>query len=129
MIEIRLIDADCRGDINIPNEPFRLSGRMLPEYRNGKWSYGVERFPDGEAPEMCFPDENYDYDAMKERSVFVGAYDGEKCVGLAILQHEWFRYMYLYDLKVNGAYRRQGVGRALIDKAMEISAEHGYIGL
>lgn len=48
--------------------------------------------------EMCFSDENYDYDSMTD-STFLGAYDGDKWVGLAILQPGFFKYMYLYDLK------------------------------
>lgn len=45
---------------------------------------------------------------MKD-SVFLGAYDGEKCVGLAILQPGFFKYMYLYDLKVSKQYRGQHI--------------------
>ena len=103
MIEIRRIDAQHKSDINIPNEPFYLT-------------------------EMTFPDENYDYENMRD-SVFLGAYDGEKCVGLAILQPGFFKYMYLYDLKVNQEYRCQHVGRALIAKAKDIAAQSGYAGL
>ena len=48
---------------------------------------------------MCFPEESYDYDAMCKNSIFIGAYDGDICIGLAIMQHAFFEYM--YDLKVN----------------------------
>lgn len=65
---------------------------------------------------MCFPDENYDYDELSGNSIFVGAYDGEKCVGVAIYQHSWNKYLYLYDLKVNVAYRGQKIGSRLIVK-------------
>ena len=85
MIEIRRIDAQHKSDINIPNEPFYLFGRMIPSFHNGQWTYELERYPDEDVTEMTFPDENYDYENMRD-SVFLGAYDGEKCVGLAILQ-------------------------------------------
>ena len=77
---------------------------------------------------MCFPDENYDYDEMKD-SVFLGAYEDEKCVGLAVLQPGFFRYLYLYDLKVCRAYRGQKIGALLMDKAREIALQQGYRGL
>ena len=77
---------------------------------------------------MCFPDENYDYDEMKD-SVFLGAYEDEKCVGLAVLQPGFFRYLYLYDLKVCRAYRGQKIGALLMDKAQEIALRQGYRGL
>lgn len=128
MIEIREIDARHKADINIPNEPFRMFGRIVPAYDGKAWTCSLRRFAPEDVTEMCFPDENYDYDAM-EGSVFLGAYDGGKCVGLAILQPGFFRYMYLYDLKVSKAYRGQGVGQALIQKAKETAARNGYRGL
>lgn len=128
-IKIRVIEADRKDDINIPNEPFKLYGLMLPSYNNGKWDHTVINFPRENHTEMCFPDENYDYGKMAGEYVFVGAYDGEQCVGLAILKQEFFRYMYLYDLKVNSAYRGMGVGAMLIARSKEIALEQGYRGL
>ena len=78
---------------------------------------------------MCFPDENYDYDKMTNNSIFVGAYEGEKCIGLAILQQAWFKYMYLYDLKVSKQYRGKNIGKKLIEKLKEIALEQGYNGI
>lgn len=127
--DIRIIDEKHMSDINIPNEPFLLFGRMIPSYINEQWSYSVVRFEKSDCREMCFPDENYDYKAMCGKSTFLGAYDGETCVALAILQDAWMKYMYLYDLKVSKAYRRQGVATALIEKAKEICTEKGYRGL
>ena len=126
MIGIRRIDAAHRGDINLPNQPFPLIGRLLPSYTGGRWDYAVERFDGGE---MRFPDEGYDYDAMAKDNVFIGAYDGGQCVGLAILQQGFFRYMYLSDLKVNADRRQSGVGAKLIEKARETAASLGYRGL
>ena len=126
-IQIKLIDKAHQADINIPNEPFLIFGRMLPSYIDGKWSYTTEKF--NSVTEMCFPDESYDYDKLSENHIFVGAYDGDECVGLAILRHDWFKYMYLYDLKVNRNYRRHNIGEMLIEKSKEIAVKHGYNGL
>lgn len=68
-------------------------------------SHTVINFPPENNTEMCFPDENYDYDKLSENSIFVGAYDGNTCIGLAVLQHAMMKYIYLYDLKVNREYR------------------------
>ncbi|MCI9215044.1 MAG: GNAT family N-acetyltransferase, partial [Oscillospiraceae bacterium] len=91
-----MINEARKADINLPNEPFGLFGRMEPSYADGRWGYKEILFDEENISEMCFPDEDYDYEAMKENSVFLGAYDGEKCVGLAILQEAFFKYMYLY---------------------------------
>mgnify|MGYP002519808544 FL=1 len=128
MIEIREIDALHKADIRLPNEPFQLFGRIVPTYDGTKWAYELIRFAPEDVAQMCFPDENYDYDSMPD-SVFLGAYDEDRCVGLAILQPGFFKYMYLYDLKVRRPYRGQHIGTMLIQKAKETAAQNGYRGL
>lgn len=127
MIEIKIIDREHKADINIPNQPFSLFGRMIPSYTNEMWGYTIEKFSDETT--MCFPDENYDYNAMSENSTFIGAYADHVCIGLAILQSGFFKYMYLYDLKVNLEYRKKGVAKLLIDRAKEIALSSGYKGI
>ncbi len=129
MIDIKVIDEAHKEDINIPNEPFQLVGKMIPSYINEQWSYSVCRFEKTEITQMCFPDENYNYAEMKENSIFIGAYDNDKCVGLAILQDAWFKYMYLYDLKVSKEYRHKGIATALVQKAKELCRARNYSGI
>lgn len=127
MIDIKIIEREHKADINIPNQPFLLFGRMVPSYTNKEWSYTTETFADVET--MCFPDENYDYDVMIENSTFIGAYEDNVCIGLAIMQKSYLKYMYLYDLKVNSEYRQKGVAKLLMDKAKEIALTSGYRGI
>lgn len=128
MIEIRTIDTQHKADINLPNEPFQMFGKILPSFNDGKWTYKFLRYELEDVTEMCFPNEKYDYDSMTD-SVFIGAYDDEKCVGLAILQPGFFKYMYLYDLKVKRKYRGQHIGKMLIQRAKEVAVQNGYCGL
>ena len=128
-MEIRSIDKASQGDIRLKNEPFDLFGRLIPACREGQWSFREELFPEDQVSRMCFPEENYDFETLAENTVFLGAYEEGKCVGLAILQTAWFRYMYLYDLKVSEAFRRKGVAAALMEKAEEVAAERGYRGI
>ena len=127
MIDIKIIDAEHKQDINIPNEPFLLFGRMIPTYTNEQWDYSVER--SGTEVQMCFPDENYSYDDMAANSIFIGAYDDGQCIGLAILRQAMMKYMYLYDLKVNRDYRGRQIGKLLINKSKEVAASQGYRGI
>ena len=127
MVHIRLITEENKGDIRLPNEPFTLFGRMRPSYQDGEWRYTTEPLP---APQQeHYPEEGYDYDKMKADHVAFAAYDGDACVGLAILRQEWHKYLYLLDLKVNSSYRRQGVGAMLMEKAGEYAVNAGYRGL
>lgn len=126
-IMIRLIGKEDASDINIKNEPFKLFGRMLPCYQDGKWSYSII---ENEKIEWdLFPDENYSFENMEKEYVFVGAYDGSVCIGLAILKHQWNKYIYLYDLKVNSAYRRQHIAAKMIKSAYVYAKERGYRGI
>lgn len=129
MIEIKLISYENKDDINIPNENFKLIGKMIPSYVNEKWEYSVTYFDDKQIKEMRFPDEHYCYEDMKDNHVFIGAYDNGKCIGLAILRDSIFKYMYLYDLKVNEEYRNKGVATALIEKSKDVCKEKNYRGL
>ena len=126
-LTVRIIDFEHRKDINIPNEPFPLYGRLIPSYIGEQWGYTIEKFP--EPSQMCFPDENYNYEDMIQNSTFIGAYDGERCIGLAIVQEAYFKYMYLYDLKVNQSYRKNGVAGRLIEAAKNIASGKGYRGI
>ncbi len=129
MVEIRIIDAEHKQDINIPNEPFSLFGRMIPSYINEEWQYSIVRFKEEAINEMCFPDENYDYDKLSKNSIFVGAYDDDRCIGLAILQQAMMKYMYLYDLKVVRDYRGLQIGKRLIEMAKKVAVSQGYKGI
>ena len=128
-MEIRIISAETKEDIRLKNEPFQLFGRLIPECRDGVWGSREELLPPEQVSQMCFPEENYDFETLAENTVFLGAYEEGKCVGLAILQNAWFQYMYLYDLKVCAAHRRQGVAAKLMDRAMDIAKERGYRGI
>lgn len=126
-ISIRLIGKENASDINIKNERFRLWGRILPCYQNGKWSYSVAENDKTEWD--IFPDENYDFDTMEKNCLFIGAYDGDKCIGLAILQKQWYKYIYLYDLKVNTQYRGKHIAARMIEKSCECAKQLGFRGI
>lgn len=125
MIEIRPIQSHRQCDANIPNQPFAVWGRMIPSLRDGKWDYTVEAL--AETTEMCFPDYPYDVDTYD--GVFLGAYDGDTCIGVAALRNSMFRYLYLEDLKVSRDYRGKGVGGLLIEACMEQAKERGMRGV
>ena len=50
-------------------------------------------------------------------------------MGLAIYRRDWFRYLYLDDLKVCRDWRRMGVGAALLDEGLRIAREQGCLGV
>ena len=126
-MEIKKITAENAGDLRLANEPFSMPGRFIPELRDGVWSYRTEAFSVAET--MVFPDENYDLEAVNQKGIAFGAYEDGKCIGIAIYEDYWLKYMYLSDLKVCAQARGKGVGKALIRAGMEEAKKRGYRGL
>ena len=123
--EIKRIDAAHASDARLPNEPFELWGRMIPSLENGKWNYTVEKFEQTEND--IFPDEPYDI--VNDDAIFLGAYAGDICVGVAVLRRKMFKFLYLDDLKVSPAYRGKGIGGKLINACMKEAEALGLRGV
>ena len=127
-MEIRIINKAHEADINIPNNPFPLRGRMIVTRDETGWHHREELLPPEKVTEMVFPDENYNFDEMPD-SIFLGAYEDDKCVGLSILTPDFNPCLFLYDLKVDRSVRGKGVGRMLIEASLKIALEKNYKGL
>jgi ribosomal protein S18 acetylase RimI-like enzyme len=130
MIQIERITESNKNDINIPNEPFTLWGKMIPTYDGNKWAYTTEKFDENKISEMVFPNENYDFASMKNEYYFVGAYnESGKCIGLAVYKRDWYKYLYLEDLKVFKDFRGNNIGKLMLDEGRKIADENGYRGI
>ena len=117
-ITVRRIGPDRAGDLRLPNEPFPLRGRLHVNYEDDAFSWAAETWPEDRVTYQTFPEEDYDYEAMKHDHFFVGAYLGERCVGLARA-----------GLRVCREVRRMGVARGLSEEGMAIAREEGYRGV
>lgn len=126
-INYQLIDFDNRGDLGLKNEPFELFGRMKIDRLNNNWSYEVEIFTHKRT--MAFPDERYHLQEINQNGFALGAYDDSNCVGLAIYQKHWNKYLYLKDLKVNRDHRKLGIGNQLIKEGLRRAVQLGYKGV
>ena len=124
-IIIQKIDNAHASDARLPNQPFQLWGQVIPALQDGKWSYRVRK--NDQVDEDCFPNE--EYDVAHDDRIFLGAYSSEQCVGVAVLHKEWYRYLYLDDLKVNAGLRGHGIGGMLIEAAMEEAKVLGFRGV
>lgn len=129
-ITVRRLGPGDRADVCLKNEPFAIWGTMTVTYDGSSWGYSTRELPPEQVTEMTFPDEPYDYDQLQAEAFPVGAYDDRgRCVGLAIFRRDWFRYLYLDDLKVCRDCRRMGVGGALLEEGRRIAREQGCVGV
>ena len=126
-MEYKKITIENKDDIRLPNEPFDLFGKLVVQRINNQWSYEIELFDETET--MVFPEENYDFYQIQKNGFAIGAYHEGKCVGLAIYEYNWNKYLYLYDLKVNRDFRKMGVASGLIKNGLDDVEELGYKGI
>ncbi|WP_368645993.1 GNAT family N-acetyltransferase [Alkalibacterium putridalgicola] len=127
MISYRIITEERAEDLRLRNEPFDILGRLHVSRSNDEWMHSSEWFPEKTA--MTFPDENYDFKEVTAVGFAIGAYSQGECVGLAVYQNDWAKFMYLSDLKVNREYRKQGIAAELIKLGRIEAEKRQYKGL
>lgn len=128
-MEYRKISKENKSDLRLANEPFALFGRMIVERTEGQWQHRIELFHEEEVESMVFPEEDYVFAEIEHNGFAIGAYDQDECIGLAIYQFHWNKYLYLYDLKVNSDFRQLGVAQNLIAEGLLQAKELGYKGM
>ena len=126
-MKYKKITAKNKEDILLPNEAFDLFGQMHVNRVDDEWTYETELFEQVDA--MVFPEEKYNISHIQEKGFAIGAYSEDKCVGLAIFEYNWSKYLFLYDLKVNRSFRKKGVATELIKAGQKYGKEYGYKGI
>lgn len=128
-MKIVALDFGLLVDVNSANEPFPVIGRIIPELRDGIWSWREELF--SEPWEKLYPADDCDYSKYidnPDKIVYL-AYENDRCIGQIILRRDWNRYAFIEDICVARACRGQGVGAALIRRATEWARDSGLNGL
>ncbi|QKE75734.1 GNAT family N-acetyltransferase [Arthrobacter citreus] len=126
-MKLELITNQNEAAVRLPNESFEIFGKLIVTKDDKNWSYREELF---DTPtKQTFPEENYQLEDINKKGFAIGAFLNDECVGLAIFEYSWTKYLYLADLKVNAKYRREGVGKQLLDFAIPIAKENNCRGL
>ena len=116
-------------DINRPNQPFTVIGRLCPALKDGKWAF-AEVLLDEPYKKSYLPEEQ-DYEAYignPAQTVFFDYENGE-CVGQLRIRKNWNRYAFIEDIAVAQGHRGKGIGSALVQKAIEWAKQKELCGL
>lgn len=128
-INIIPIDNKNKSYLNKSNEPFVLIGEIVPKFLDGKWSYNEKLY---DTPtQKYYPAEEInsnDYIDNINKAIFFACIDN-KCIGQIILRKNWNNYCFIEDISVAKNYRRNGIGKVLIDKAQNWANSNGLAGL
>ena len=128
-IEIVKINSRNISDINKANQPFEIIGKIKPVFADGVWTYSEEIY---EHPyTKKYPEDEFDradYIDDPDKAIFF-AYLNEECAGQIVLKKDWNKYAFIEDICVVKSARGQGIGTALIQKAIEWAKDSGLHGL
>ena len=127
MITYQIITNESEKDLLLPNEPFEIFGQLIVTRSANEWMYETKLFEKSES--LIFPDENYSFKNINQKGFAIGAYDDDKCVGLAIFEFNWNKTLYLMDLKVKSNYRKQGIAGKLITAGKVKAKQLHYKGI
>lgn len=129
-MDIVRLSSQNKKDINRPNQPFEIIGRLKPALSDGQWSYTEEIFDQTYSKTYQSDDDAFysDYMSNPDKALYL-AYSDNDCVGQLVLRRDWNGYAYIEDICVARESRGQGVGGALIRKAVKWAKGKGLSGL
>lgn len=128
-MEIVKLSADTIQDMNKANAPFEIIGKLKPTFANDQWTYAEEIYAHSYL--HSYPDDDCDYSLYIEnpnQAVYL-AYSDSQCVGQIVLRTDWNKYAFVEDICVSKSHRGQGVGTALIQKAVAWAKAKDLYGL
>ncbi len=127
-IIIREIDQHSLQYVDQFDSTFMVESKLVLHAENGKISYTVVPAP---LYEKHYPPHSLDYSAYVDnpnRAIFFAYVDEERAGQIRLLEY-WNAYAYIDDITVAPRYRQQGVGRALMEQAIQWAKAKGCPGL
>jgi ribosomal protein S18 acetylase RimI-like enzyme len=66
------------------------------------------------------------YNKVIEQGLSLGAYDGNRMVGIAIAEKQaWNRTLWIWEFHIDWDYQKQGIGRELMERIAQVGREAG----
>ncbi|WMJ86303.1 GNAT family N-acetyltransferase [Anaerocolumna sp. MB42-C2] len=112
-----------------PQQPFDIIGRLVPTYDGTDWRTAEQLL--SQKKETTYPDDSFDpieYIENTEQSAFLAMLNTE-CVGSIRVCKRWNGNAFIDDLAIDRAHRGHGVGRMLMDAAVQWGKDKGLNGV
>jgi streptothricin acetyltransferase len=122
------MDKDTIQQVNQCDASFTVDSKLVLSAEDGKISYTV-----GDVPPWTkrYGEEEFDINAYlsnPDRVIFLAYLDDELAGQIRVLKY-WNAYAYIEDIAVDSKHRRQGIGRALLERAIEWAGSKGCPGI
>jgi streptothricin acetyltransferase len=127
-IKILEISQHDLQDAGKCNGVFTVDSTLILSVQNDVIHYTISSVP---AYQKRYPVESIDYGAyinQPDRVVFL-AYSGHAIAGEIRLRRNWNQYAYVEDIVVDENFRRCGIGRLLLQRAIEWAKDKGLPGI
>jgi streptothricin acetyltransferase len=125
---IKQVDETSIGVVGKIDGRFVIDSQLVLRAEDNRIHYTVIDLP---PREKRYRQEEIDHSAHiadQEDAIFLAYVDGH-LAGQIILRKNWNSYAYVDDIAVDVDFRRQGVGRALIDQAKQWARQTGRPGI
>src|SRR5215207_9101477 len=127
-ITIREIDNDNQWDFGLCDMSFTVTSKLVLRAEDGNIGYRVVDVPPYIKIYGPRRADFMEYDNDPDKMIFL-AYVGDKLAGEIRISQPWNKYALLDSFAVDMKYRRQGVGRALIQQCIVWAKKRGFPGL
>jgi len=116
-------------DINTPNQPFAIIGKIIPTFIDGVWSFSECLYEQTYEKSYPYDDGQWESYINNPDKVIFLYYDNNVCVGQVRLRKNWNSYAFIEDIAVSKSHRKVGVGTQLINKSIEWAKENNLHGI
>jgi len=122
------LDVEHLQDVNRCDSTFTVALKLILNTQNGEIGYRIVSIP---PYQKRYPVDVLDaitYIDNPDKVIFLAYLDGQ-IAGQIRVGRYWNRYAYIEDIVVDPPFRKQGVGRALLEQAIAWVKARGFPGI
>ena len=127
-LELREIDPNTVSPVTKGGSSFEVTSKLVLQAENGQISYTIVYVPPYTKQYELEKVDLAPYIDNPDRTIFFAYVDDELAGQISVFKN-WNDYAYIDHLAVNENYRGQGIGRALMERAIEWAKARGFSGI
>lgn len=115
-------------DVNKCDNEFIIDSKLVLHYEQDELHYTINQIP---ATKKRYGKDVIDYTTYidnADKTIYL-AYLAGQIAGQIILRRNWNHLAYIEDIAVDVKFRRQGIGKELISRAIDWAKKHGLMGI